>query len=664
MGACVRISLATAVFVVVLTPSAASATGFTPPPKPSTLQQGFTYDALVADIQSGRVRRAIVDERAGSISVELSDGKRARTGWPLDDRVLLQRLVAKGAKVTIVHGGGAGSLASALIQVFLLMLLFGGGLFFYRRYRNDPGSGGVGSGGGNPISAMRLRKGVQVGDRPLTRFSDVAGCDEAVEELFEIIDYLHNPSRFRRVGARLPTGVLLYGPPGTGKTLLARALAGESGRAFYAVSGSEFVELFVGTGAKRVRELFQKAKSEANGAIIFIDELDAIGRVRQGQVGGGGNDERDQTLNQLLVELDGFTPAHKVICVGATNRRDVLDPALLRPGRFGRQIEIGLPAERGRAAILSVSSRSKPLADDVSLERIAGVTAGFSGAQLAELANEAALLAARADRQLITAADFAEAQFRILAGPAKRDPSLAEGEEELIAFHEAGHVLCAELCPHHENAQSATIRPRGGAGGLALIGQRDRALVDPELVHEQMVVALGGRAAEQTVFGRVSSGAANDLELVNAIARSAIERLGFSASVGHLVTGSRTERHQVSERTLAAVDREVERAVSAAYTDALELVQTHRTQLDRLTERLRTQRDLERVDIVLALEGIGPAALAPALSPARLDVAKDDRTESTVVRPFAPRRRRPLLDGLRERVAAFSRHEGLRRYLA
>jgi cell division protease FtsH len=658
MAARIRICLATAVVAPALMPAAASAAGFIPPPAPTgtDTHHGFTYDALVADIESGRVRRAIVNEQTGSISVELRDGRRATTGWPPEDGALLQRLVAEGADVTIVHGG-RGSLASDLLEALLLVLFFSGGMYLYHRYRNGSAGGPVGSRGGNPVGAMKLRKGVNVHEPPLTRFADVAGCDEAVEELREIIEYVRNPSRFRRVGAKLPTGVLLFGPPGTGKTLLARALAGESGRAFYAVAGSEFVELFVGAGAKRVRELFQKAKAEANGAIIFIDELDALGRVRQGQVSGGGNDERDQTLNQLLVELDGFTPAHKVICVGATNRRDVLDPALLRPGRFGRQIEIGLPAERGRAAILAVSSRSMPLADDVSLERIADVTAGFSGAQLAELANEAALLAARADRQLITAADFAEAQFRILAGPAKRDPILAEGEDELIAFHEAGHVLCAELCPRHDNAQSATVRPRGGAGGLALIGQRDRALVDPELLHEQMVVALGGRAAEQTVFGRVSSGAANDLEIVNAIARSAIERLGFSSSVGHLVTGSATERHRVSERTLATIDREVERAVGAAYRDAHELVQAHRAQLDRLAGRLRTQRDLGRVDIMLALEGTGPATLAPALSPERSDLAKDDRAEAAVVLPFAPRRRRPLLDGIRERVAAFARHD-------
>jgi cell division protease FtsH len=658
MGAYFRICVAAAGLALAFTPATASAAGFTPPARNATdVRRGFTYDALLADIWSGRVRRAIVNEQVGSISVELRDGRRATTGWPADDGVLLQRLVAEGAEVTIVHSSG-GSFASDLLQVFLLVLFFSGGLYLYRRYRSGSGGGPVSSSSGNPVSAMKLRRGVNVRERPLARFADVAGCDEAVEELREILEYLRNPSRFRRVGAKLPTGVLLFGPPGTGKTLLARALAGESGRAFYAVAGSEFVELFVGAGSKRVRELFQKAKSEANGAIVFIDELDALGRVRQGQV-GGGNDERDQTLNQLLVELDGFTPAHKVLCIGATNRRDVLDPALLRPGRFGRQIEVGLPAEHGRAAILAVSSRSKPLADDVSLERIACVTAGFSGAQLAELANEAALLAARADRQLIAAVDFAEAQFRILAGPAKRDPILAEGEEELIAFHEAGHVLCAELCPHHDNAQSATVRPRGGAGGLALIGQRDRALVDPELLHEQMVVALGGRAAEQAAFGRVSSGAANDLEIVNAIARSAIERLGFSSSVGHLVTGSATERHRVSEQTLAAVDREVERAVSAAYRDALGLVQTHRAQLDRLAERLRVQRDLGRVDIMLALEGADPAALAPALSPERSDLVADDRVEPAVVRPFAARR--PLLDGLRERVAAFVRHDP-RRY--
>jgi cell division protease FtsH len=443
-----------------------------------------------------------------------------------------------------------------------------------------------------PAAAAR-RSNVDAADAPATRFTDVAGCDEAVEELAEIVEFLRTPERFARVDARMPAGLLLTGPPGTGKTMLARALAGEAGVRFYAASGSQFMEKYVGVGASRVRELFKRAAANAP-AVIFIDEIDAVGGSRGGP---DGNGERDQTLNELLVRMDGFTTCDRVIVIAATNRPEILDAALLRPGRFSRQISVGLPSEEGRRAILGVHSGSKPLAADVDLDAIAATTGGFSGAQLAELLNEAAIMAARDGREVIESDDVREGLRRVLAGPKRKSAPVAEGELEKIAYHEAGHVVCAELCEHHANAQHVTIDPRGNAMGFALFGHEDRALHDEEHLHEAMIAALGGRAAEQLVFGRVSSGAKNDLEKVNAIARAAVTEYGMSPRIGQLVGDDR----RFSDETRALIDREVERLVAAAYADALTLLEARRHELETLAGRLLDAHELERIDIVTAL---------------------------------------------------------------
>jgi cell division protease FtsH len=427
---------------------------------------------------------------------------------------------------------------------------------------------------------------------PETRFADVAGCDEAVEELAEIVAFLQTPEKFSRLDAHMPAGLLLTGPPGTGKTMLARALAGEAGVRFFAASASEFVEKYVGVGASRVRDLFKRATANAP-SVIFLDELDAIGVSR----GNDGNGERDQTLNELLVRMDGFSGSDHVVVVAATNRPEILDPALLRPGRFSRQITIGLPSAEGRRAILGVHSGSKPLAPEVDLDTVAATTGGFSGAQLAELLNEAAILAARDDRALIEADDIREGLRRVVAGPKRKSAPIAEGELEKIAYHEAGHVVCAELCEHHENAQHVTIDPRGNAMGFALFGQEDRALYDEEHFHDAMVAALGGRAAEELVYGRVSSGAKNDLEKVNAIARAAVTEYGMSSGLRQFAGDER----RLSNQTKARIDREVERLVAVAYAGALALLEAHRRELDKLVKRLLEARELERVDIVSVL---------------------------------------------------------------
>jgi cell division protease FtsH len=445
------------------------------------------------------------------------------------------------------------------------------------------------------------------------RFTDVAGCDEAIDEVREMVEFLQDPERFARVGARIPSSVLLYGPPGTGKTLIAKALAGEADVPFFATSGSEFVELYVGVGAKRVRELFARARACERGAVVFIDEIDAIGRQRSAGPATGANDEREQALNQLLVELDGFDTSNKVIVVAATNRIDVLDKALLRPGRFGRQVPVDLPSSDGREAILDVHVNGIPLADDVDLSGLAASTAGLSGADLAEVVNEGAIRAARANRETVTHGDLEDAVLRVLLGPEKRNASIAEGELETIAFHEAGHALAAELCPTHDKPLHATVRPRGRAAGFVYMGRADRALENAELIHERMVVALAGRAAEQLVFGKVSSGAANDLEQVNGIARQAVEKLGLSAELGPLV--SHDDRRQHSQQALGAVDQAVERLVHSAYDDALTLVTENVDSLTRLARRLIEQQDLARVDILSAISGtVAVGAHAPRLT--------------------------------------------------
>ena len=380
------------------------------------------------------------------------------------------------------------------------------------------------------------KKAEQQGELPSVRFRDVAGCDEAVYEARELVEFLKAASRPTGDSApRCRSGLMLYGPPGTGKTLLAKAVAGEAGAAFYAMSGSDFVEMYVGVGAGRVRDLFAKARANAP-AIIFIDEVDAIGAKRGGGPDGGqSNREADQTLNQLLVEMDGFGGNERLLVIAATNRLDTLDPALLRPGRFSRHIHVGAPSEDGRLDILNVHAKGKPLAEDVDLPHLAKVTAGASGAELAEMLNEGAIMAARGERPEITHEDLFEGFLRVVAGPRKASAMLAAGERETVAYHEAGHVLCAELCPTVDKTLHATINPRGQAAGFAVVGRSDRALHTAQHIHEQLIYILGGRAAEHVIYGTVSSGAANDLEKANAIARAAVEQYGLSAAVGQIV---------------------------------------------------------------------------------------------------------------------------------
>ncbi|MGE0028824.1 MAG: ATP-dependent metallopeptidase FtsH/Yme1/Tma family protein [Thermoleophilia bacterium] len=476
------------------------------------------------------------------------------------------------------------------LSVAFLAVLVLGSIALIRRT-----SGRAAGGRGGAASHGKIRKNAQV-EPPSVRFGDVAGCDEAVEELNEVVVFLKEPERFRRVGARMPRGVILHGPPGTGKTLLAKAVAGESGVPFFALSGSDFVDTFVGVGASRVRDLFAQARKCEKGAIIFFDEIDAIGRQRGGGM-SGADSEREGTLNQLLVELDGFGARDKVVVIAATNRLDMLDQALLRPGRFDRRVQVGLPAEAGRLAILELHSKGMPIEDRSALAALARVTAGFAGADLSNMVNEAAIMAARGGRRSILAADLDEGLLRSVAGPQRADRRIADGELEVIAWHEAGHCLAAELCPTHQKAQRVTILARGDAGGLALYGNEDRALTSQQHMHERMVVAMAGRAAEQIRFGIISSGAANDLEQVNTMAREAVERLGFSPRVGQIVSSAGPRQVPLSGETRRAIDEEIGRMVDAAYADAVALLTDHRDELDALAEALVAREQVDRGEI-------------------------------------------------------------------
>ena len=553
-----------------------------------------SYSNLVRAAQKGKVDSLVLNVRSEKAQVVYADGDFAEIVIPPDNADLLRGLAQDGANVRI-EGAGSGGGSSLLLTLLPPLLAFGlvaALIVFMQRRAQNAGGGALGP-------TMALRQSAEVTSVPGERFRDVAGADEAVEELAEVVEFYRDPTRFDLLGAKLPSGIMLYGDPGTGKTLLAKALAGEAGLPFYAVSGSDFVEKFVGVGASRVRELFEKARAHEEGAVIFIDEIDAVGRSRSAS---DGNSEREQTLNQILVELDGFSTTDRIVCIGATNRLDVLDPALLRPGRFGRHIAVPLPSAPGRSAILAVHTAGKPLAEDVDLDELASTMGGLSGAQLAAVVNEAAVMAARERDDELRRGHFREGYLRVLAGPKRRSAPIAEGELEVIAAHEAGHVLAAEYGERYEKAQQVTVEPRGQAMGLAVYGQADRALHDPDYLHEALIATLGGRAAEQILFKRISSGAANDLQKATELARRAVEEFGFSPRLGQIVAG----RAPFSESTRSVVDSEIERMVAEAYADALSLLSEHRPQLERLSERLLEQHVLDRVDILAAIGNVIP----------------------------------------------------------
>lgn len=452
-------------------------------------------------------------------------------------------------------------------------------------------------------------------------FADVAGAEEEKQEVAEIVDFLKDPKKYTELGARIPRGVLLLGPPGTGKTLLARAVAGEADCPFYPISASDFVEMFVGVGASRVRDLFETAKKTAP-SIIFIDEIDAVGRHR-GTGLGGGHDEREQTLNQLLVEMDGFAENESVIVMAATNRRDILDPALLRPGRFDRQIMVGYPDVKGREEILRVHTKNKPVAPDVNLRDIARSTVGFTGADLENLCNEAALLAARVNRKAITNEDIAEATIKVVVGPEKKSRIKNEREIKLTAYHEAGHAVCHYYCPHTDNVYQISIIPRGSAGGYTMsLPDEDKTYMSRMEMSEEIVTLLGGRVAEELVMDDISTGASNDLERATATARRMITRYGFSKRLGAVVYGSNdtepflgrdfNSTPSYSDRVASLIDEEISSIVEESYKEATKILSDHMDQLTRVAEYLIRNEKVDSDVFKALMEGRDPSGDAAA----------------------------------------------------
>ena len=537
-----------------------------------------------------------------------------------------KRLYDKAVRISAQEARFSG--VSFLVTILPYVLLIGFWIFLFRQMQ---------SGGNKAFSFGKSKAKLLSGDTPKITFADVAGADEAKVELQEIIEFLKDPQKFTKLGGRLPKGALLVGPPGTGKTLLAKAVAGEAGRPFFSMSGSDFVEMFVGVGASRVRDLFEQGKAQAP-CIIFIDEIDAVGRHRGAGL-GGGHDEREQTLNQLLVEMDGFESNDGVILIAATNRPDVLDPALLRPGRFDRQIVVDAPDLRGREGILKVHLRNKPQADDVSVTSLARGTPGMAGADLANLVNEGALLAARKGHDKIYMSDLEEAKDRVMLGAERKSLVMKDEERRLTAFHEAGHAVCAMMVKGNDPLHKVTIVPRGRALGIAFtLPEDDRVSVTREQLEARLVMAYGGRAAEEIVFGhdRVTTGAASDIQQATSIARRYVTQWGLSEAIGPILVGDNEQelflgreiqsRREVSEQTAQLVDGEVKRVVMDAHARAVRVLTENRSLLDIVATQLLERETLTRDDILLLKAGkelpprvtdtpSAPPAMVPPLVP-------------------------------------------------
>ena len=481
-------------------------------------------------------------------------------------------------------------------------------------------------GGGNPMSFAKAKPRMQ-DDKDRVTFADVAGADEEKQELQEIVEFLKNPQKYNTLGARIPKGVLLVGPPGTGKTLLAKAVAGEAGVPFFSISGSDFVEMFVGVGASRVRDLFEEAKKNAP-SIVFIDEIDAVGRHRGAGL-GGGHDEREQTLNQLLVEMDGFGANSGVIVIAATNRKDILDPALMRPGRFDRHVTVGYPDVKGREAILKVHTRNKPVGPDVDLKVIAQTTGGFTGADLENLVNEAALLAARKDKRAITMEEIQEATIKVIVGPEKRSHVILEKERRLTAYHEAGHAIVTYHFPNQDKVHEVSIIPRGGAGGYTLsLPEKDVMYKTRNEMKEDICILLGGRVAEKLVLEDISTGASNDIERATKIARAMVTRYGFSEKLGTMVYGK--DQNEVflgmdlaqdrgySEQVAAMIDEEIRSLIDTAYDQATEILKSDMDKLHELAEYLKKNEKIDGETFEKLMKG--------ELSPKQPEEAQNEET--------------------------------------
>ena len=561
------------------------------------------FSEVYAQIESGGVKEATFNTEKQGLSYVLTDGKHGTTGVPTGfgeklTTELLRKEIPTGAPEL-----GGGEWWSYLLGLLPFLLFFGLWFLLFNQMQ---------AGGSKVMSFGKSKAKRMTADAPKITFKDVAGADEAVEELHEIKEFLENPKKFQALGARIPKGVLLFGPPGTGKTLLARAVAGEAGVPFFSISGSDFVEMFVGVGASRVRDLFEQAKQSAP-CIIFMDEIDAVGRHR-GAGMGGGHDEREQTLNQLLVEMDGFETKDNIILIAATNRPDILDPALLRPGRFDRQIVVDRPDRTGREEILRVHTKGKPIAPNIELSELAGQTPGFTGADLANLVNEAALLAARKGKTRIEMPELEEGILRVVAGPEKKSRLIGERERRIIAFHEMGHAIVGHVLPDGDPVHKITVIGRGQALGLTIsMPSEDTFLTSKSKIEDQMAMTLGGRAAEDIVFGEMTTGAANDLEKVTAMAKQMTMRFGMSERLGPRVLGHNQGapflgRDMYSEADYSddmanEIDQEIRRFIEEAYAKARKVLEAHRETLNRISEILLQRESIDRAEFVALFDG-------------------------------------------------------------
>ena len=564
------------------------------PPQATAL----SYSDFNAKVKAGEVDKVVLVQN--NIRGTLTDGTEFTTiapDAPNSDQELYARLADKGVNISAENPPEPPWWQTMLTSLIPIAILIGFWFFIMQQSQ---------MGGGRMMNFGKSRVRLMVSDKKKVTFADVAGADEAKQELEEVVEFLKTPDKFNELGARIPKGVLLFGPPGTGKTLLAKAVAGEAGVQFFTISGSDFVEMFVGVGASRVRDLFEQAKKSAP-CIVFIDEIDAVGRQRGAGL-GGGHDEREQTLNQLLVEMDGFASNEGIIIIAATNRPDVLDPALLRPGRFDRQIVVDKPDVRGREAILKVHTKGKPIAEDANLDVLARRTPGFTGADLSNLVNEAALLAARRNKKKIFMAEMEEAIERVLAGPERKSHVMTDEEKRLTAYHEGGHTLVGLLLEHADPVHKVTIIPRGRAGGYMLsLPKEDRSYRTRSELFDRIKVALGGRVAEEVVLGEISTGASSDIQQATQIIRSMIMQYGMSETIGPIAYGE--ENHQVflgrdfnrdrnySEEVAGEIDREVRRYIEEAYEACRVLITENREKLDRIAEALLERETLNAAEL-------------------------------------------------------------------
>jgi cell division protease FtsH len=595
--------------------------------------QKVTYSELIASVQNSpeMFESVLFVPNGRSIEAELTSGKKLKVNYPSDEsQIEFQNLLQERGVTFDSKGTGGSTWVSILTYALPFVLFFGFWIFLMNQ---------VQGGGSKVMSFGKSRAKRMAPDSPKITFKDVAGVDEAVEELQEIKEFLENPKKFQALGARIPKGVLLYGPPGTGKTLLARSVAGEAGVPFFSISGSDFVEMFVGVGASRVRDLFEQAK-QASPCIIFMDEIDAVGRHRGAGL-GGGHDEREQTLNQLLVEMDGFEMKDNIILIAATNRPDILDPALLRPGRFDRQIVVDRPDRNGRRRILEVHTKGKPIEQSIELDTLAAGTPGFTGADLANLVNEAALLAARRGKKAIGDLELEEGIMRVIAGPEKKTRLLSEHERKVTAYHEMGHALVGHYLPNCDPVHKISIISRGAALGYTIsLPAEDKFLTTRSALMDQMAMTLGGRAAEELVFHEVTTGAANDLEKVTQTAKHMIMRYGMSEKLGPRVLGRNHDmpflgrdmgaEPDYSEEIAREIDDEIRRVIEEAHERALMVLREHMDDLNRISELLIERETIDKDQFERLLAGETPETVFPDDSPAE---AEQERERKPRVEP-------------------------------